>query len=121
MLHRYQHHNILSAYIEIQVQWKPPHAKTRHSSNAQTLNKKANDLALLHNLQVAPRLALRAPDNSPSAHLRDVAAQISGIDGRVVEPGLDDVCRHGPETGEDVEGAAVVAVEGAEEEGFFAT
>jgi hypothetical protein len=66
---------------------------------------------------VALLLALSAADDSTSAHLRDVAAKVLGVDGRVVEAGLDDVGGDGPEAGQDVEGAAVVAVEGADEKG----
>ena len=91
---------------------------SRHGT-ASRLHQHQLRLEALH-LDIALLLALRGSDNSSSAHFRDHFADAGGVEGCVAEASADDVLGDGPEAGQDVEGAAVVAVEGAEEEGGFA-
>lgn len=63
-----------------------------------------------------PLLTLHTANNRTRAHLRDILAQILRVDRRVAESSADNVLRHGPEAGQDVERAAVVAVERADKE-----
>ena len=60
------------------------------------------------NLDAAPLLTLITADDSASADFRDSAAEVCGIERSIAECSGDDVLRDGPETGEDVECAAVV-------------
>jgi hypothetical protein len=82
--------------MQTQVQ-KPMQKDPRNTTSARNKTLELLSLALLllrpllHDLEVAPLLALFASDDSTSAHLRDVSAKILGVDGWVVETGLDDV------------------------------
>jgi len=71
-------------------------------------------------LDTAPLLTFLAPDDGAGAHERNVRPHVLRVEAGLAEPGLDNVGRYGPERGQDVEGAGVVAVEGADEDGGFA-
>lgn len=77
-------------------------------------------LLLVAAVDAAALLALFAANDGTGTHSRNVVADVLRVHAGLAERGLDDVRWHCEERGKDVEGAGVVAVECAEEEGGFA-
>ena len=75
---------------------------------------------LLAMLDTAPLLTFLAPDDGARTHERNVRPHVLRVEAGLAEPGLDNVGWYGPERGQNVEGAGVVAVECADEDGGFA-